>query len=154
MFFSALSSVEMYAEYEGNKQNGPCIGELSIVHCSVKGSLYLTWMIVRTSLSLTGVKHTILFAVESDEGLDHVFRTTTHDLYIYQNKTIGDFFRPENNQIDSEMHIRLDNENDFVEASCTASTTKTTKVSILGMFKMVIPSSVLLDFIYTRSLFL
>ena len=148
--FSAQSSVEMYAEYEGNKQNGPCIGELSKVHCSVKGSLYLTWTIGRTSLTLTENKYATLFAVERNEGIYHVIRTSTHDLHIYQNKTIVDSMHPENNQIYSEMHIRLDNENDFVEAICIGSTTKTKTVSILGMFKIIIPSSVLLDFIYTR----
>ena len=135
----------MYAEYEGNKQKGPCIGELSKVHCSVKGSFHLTWIIGRTSLTMTGIIHTIQFAIEGNEGVYHVFRTSTHDIHIYQNKTIVDSMHPENNQIDSEMHIRLDNETDFIEVICEASTptTKTIRVSILGMFKMVIPSSVL-----------
>ena len=155
--FSAQSlSVEMYAEYEGNKQKGPCIGELTKVHCSVKGSLYLRWIIGRTSLTMIGSPITTLLAVQH-ERVHYVLQTSTHDLHIYQNKTIYDSIDPENNQIDSEMHIRLDNENDFIEAICISSdityinsTIKTTKISILGMLKIIIPSSVLLDFIYTR----
>ena len=149
----------MYAEYEGNKQKGPCIGELSKVHCSVKGSLYLTWTIGRTSLTLIGNTFTILYAVERNEGAHRVIRTTTHNLHIYQNKTMFDSTDPENTQINSEMHIRLDNENDFVEVTCLyfknfSSTTKTKKVSILGMFKIIIPSSVLFILYIQGSLFL
>ena len=105
-------------------------------------------------MTLIGIKHTILFAVERDEGAYRVIRTSTHDLHIYQNKTIVDSMDPENTHIDSEMHIRLDNENDFVEAICTDSTTKTKKVYILGMFKIIIPSSILFILYIQGSLFL
>ena len=149
--FSAQSSVEMYAEYEGNKQNGSCIGELIIAHCSVKGSSSLTWTISRTSLTLTGNQFVTLLAAEGREGTYRVIRTSTNDLHIYQNKTIVGL----NSQIDSEMHIQLDNENDFVEVKCEDSTAQInlTVVSVLGMFKIVIPIFLLLLFIQC-SLFL
>ena len=87
---------------------------------------------------MTGIANIVLFAFVGSEGTHRVIPTTTNDLHIYQNRTIVNVIDPENSRIDSEMHIQLDNENDFVEVTCISSNTelKSTEVAVLGMLKI------------------
>ena len=149
MFFSAQSSViQLYPEYEGNKEKGSCAGEVIKIHCSVIGSS-LTWWIRKTSLTLTWSPIVILFAVEygrgNGEGAYRIVTTTTNDVHVYQNRTLIDYEDREKSLIESEMHVQLDNENDFFVVTCLdpQQRQRSIKVSVLGMFKIFITRFVL-----------
>ena len=110
------------------------------IHCSITGST-LTWWIRKTSLILTFSPQIVLYALTSGlgfgEGAHRIIPTTTNDMYVYQNRTIIDSVDREKSLIESELHIQLDNENDYVVVTCLdPQRGRSIKVSVMGMFKI------------------
>ena len=99
---------------EGN--NMFCPGEPIIVKCSGRNSA-VRWHIGETSFYIFGNADVTFAAGPHNEGKYAYMDTTIGRLNFYQNKTyVGSTF--ENLTLNSELHMHLNDENEFIEVTC------------------------------------
>ena len=99
---------------EGN--NMFCPGEQIIVKCSV-GSSALRWHIGETSFDIFGNSDVTFTAGPDNEGKFTYMNTTIGHLYFYQNETyVGS--TSADSTLNSELHMHLNDANDFIEVTC------------------------------------
>ena len=99
---------------EGN--NMFCPGEPIIVKCSVRGEL-LRWHIGKTSFVILRKGDVTFSANPYDEGRYSYLKTTIGRLNFYQNGSyVG--LNSTNSTINSELHMHLNDANDFIEVTC------------------------------------
>ena len=99
---------------EGN--NMFCPGEPIIVKCSVR-SLGLRWHIGETSFVIFGKADADIFAGPYNEG-QYVYMNSAYGrLNFYQNGSyVGS--TSADSTLNSELHMHLEDENDFIEVTC------------------------------------
>ena len=96
-----------------------CPRELIIVKCSVRSSV-LRWRIDEASFAIPETiqaRTVTFFAEQNQEGLHSYINTTIGRLDFYQNTTYI-ASSPVDSSIDSELHMHLNDTNNFVEVSC------------------------------------
>ena len=93
-----------------------CPGEPIIVKCTVR-SLGITWHIGETSFVIFGKVDVNIFAGRYHEGL-HVYMDSAYGrLNFYQNGSyVGSTFA--DTTLNSELHMHLEDTNDFIEVTC------------------------------------
>ena len=93
-----------------------CPGEQIIVTCSVRSYL-LRWHIGKTSFPISGKTDVTFFAGRNREGLNIYMNTTIGRLDFYQNATYVGSTSADSN-IHSELHMHLNDTNDYIEVTC------------------------------------
>ena len=118
----------MLTTYSTGQDNVFCPREHIVVKCSVKGPK-LHWRIGNTSFA-TPQKINVTFSADPNkEGLHTIINTASGCLDFYQNATyIGS--NGKDSSIDSELHIHLNNANDFVEVICEDNFQMKKKINI------------------------
>ena len=93
-----------------------CPGEPIIVKCTVR-SLGITWHIGETSFVIFGKVDVNIFAGRYHEGLYVYMDSAYGRLNFYQNGSyVGSTFA--DTTLYSELHMHLENANDFIEVTC------------------------------------
>ena len=93
-----------------------CPGEPIIVKCSVR-SLGLRWHIGETSFVIFGKEDVDIFVGLYREGLYFYMDSVYGRLNFYRNGSyIGSTFT--DTTLKSELHMHLENANDFIEVTC------------------------------------
>ena len=107
-----------------------CPGEPIIVTCSVRSNS-LRWSIGRTSFVIPEKETITFFARPNREGIHSYMNTAIGRLHFYQNTTHV-ASTAARSSIDSELHMHLNDANDFVEVTCNElyHNTKTINITV------------------------
>ena len=114
-----------------------CPGEPIIVKCSVRG-LSLHWHIGKASFHIIKRPDVTFSIGPYNEGPLRFMRTTIGRLYFYQNESYAGSTAADST-LNSELHMHLNDANDFFEVTCEDSYQHTMTKSITvfpGMFNL------------------
>ena len=117
LFFTIANTSAILLTTNGNGGNNVfCPRELIIVKCTVRG-LAIRWQIGKTSFAIPNKLDVDFFAGLNDEGKHTYMDTAIGHLDFYQN---GSYVASSgaDSSVDSELHMHLNDTNDFVEVTC------------------------------------
>ena len=136
------------------EKDAPCVGELIVVKCFVRGSV-LRWRIGNASFFIPGTKTVNFHARVNREGKQSVIPTANGDLIFYQNATYI-ASNAADSSVNSEFHFYLNGENDFIEIFYSEPNLNPTgeniTITVLGMLNLRLKNIALfLMYIYFKS---
>ena len=139
LFFTIANTSAILLTTNGNGGNNVfCPRELIIVKCTVR-ALALSWHIGKSSFVIYNKVDVPIFAGPNGEGLHIYMYTAIGRLDFHQN---GSYVAssPADSSLDSELHLHLNDANDFVEVTCKDfyQKKKSIKITVFpGMLNLV-----------------
>ena len=148
VFFTIANTSSVLLTTNGNgKENVFCPRELIVVKCSVKGSA-LRWHIGKASFAIFHLNRTVtFFAGLNGEGLHSYMYSAIGRLDFYQNATYVASSAADSS-IDSELHMHLNDVNDFVEVICEDLYQKKKRINITALHGMLKFFGIIIKLLY------